>query len=1098
VPEGLGRAPSLPARLVSILYLSRWHIASLSLAAVATVLILQVLLRYPHPPGADGGQWLSIANEFRGQGVSRVGSLAYPPLYLLLLTGLVVAMGDPAAAIFASIAVVLAVLSLSSYASYHLVTGEPKGALVFQALISFSFVFFDMLSWGGYPSLLSIAFLCLALAFLHRASMPGAARREHVFLGIAGGLVFLTHPLSAVLFAIGASLYFVMVQLQRRDRGWFKASLLYTLPAFALLYLPYLALRWGGASGGGVGLPNYLIEQPVYSVGLAFYPLVPTELRRSFPFTNNFTVLLSIVLALLSLLPLPTLLHRKRILPGLAWLLRPLGHRRAARAYVLFVSSFIPPLLLPVVLWWRNLYTDYSRILFYLLLPLAAGLACLLERVARPGTIGELRVAAVRHLRLRSPKAKPASSSSLSRARVASRPRRIAAAAVPWVAIFVFLTLHSDYGLDYLRGASDYYIDFKDPADMDLARWVRENTAPDDLIALSPDWANQFKWLEGLSGRRALGYAEPRFLFYEREIQVNADIYRMFSQRYSVVGSGFEVSTAGASENSPFQIRFSVLDRRGAYPVLQLTDAGMQTVLGNGSGPFVSEFVERWVTVAGPGEIPAFADGAIVERATKDSPPIALRLEAGPTSTGAELAVREVSPREGFTGLFMTASSTGWPCSLRVSGSALEWGVKGEAGNCLVVRVTGSPAMDIELTGYSAKLLLRPDANGAATIRMEAPGALPGTVLPKEIVDSKELFEEHGISFAVVPALNIATLGMLQREYGFPLVYRNARHAVLRASPELAGAELELSSWIGNHSAPGETVLFAPRSGWHAETEVLRTALGRRPWPPVESGPVPSGRVGSDLHHMLSDRVVVEDAGLSIAFHGTPLGDESGLGVAVAEGGLLVPALDIPDTRTYVEWSGGGGIFLSEMVWGEAGVEPGTGPPGVFNRYVKDAPSVDLRRTSLVSGSGEIAYRSAPEGPGIAAYVLAISPVAPTCSIATSAVQVDMTMLVGGSCVGLRLSAPAGLEVQYVGDVVIIRLPVSAPGEARLRIERLDGGAGSPGAARAFEVRGLFDFLPARLVVVPAGEDAVGVRLAANFGAVKEFENSQYWVYRLW
>jgi hypothetical protein len=164
---------------------------------------------------------------------------------------------------------------------------------------------------------------------------------------------------------------------------------------------------------------------------------------------------------------------------------------------------------------------------------------------------------------------------------------------------------------------------------------------------------------------------------------------------------------------------------------------------------------------------------------------------------------------------------------------------------------------------------------------------------------------------------------------------------------------------------------------------------------------------------------------------------------------------------------------------------------------VKDTPAVDLRRGVSLDGGASIHYRSAPEGPGIAAYVVAVSPAAPVCGASAAGGELVWSVLIRGSCVDLRLTASTPLEIQYLGEVAILRLPVSAPGEVRLSVDLVAPGAPGGGKARAFEVRSLFASLNAALVVVPAGENETASRLEGSFGAVRGFENAAYWVYRI-
>lgn len=203
------------------------HIALISVLVLPTLIISLTLLALIgdgyFPPLNDPANWLKFAHGLLGwtYPLWEQTTLQYPPLFNAFLASLILLFGDSLVAVKFAGVLVAALLPISVYPLTKEVSGSGVAALAAVWLIAFHPIFHEMYGWGGYPNLLGLVFLMLAVYFLLKTHSD---ERLRYFVGavIFCSLVVLTHHLTTiVLFALALFLaaFFVFIFLFVRPRG---------------------------------------------------------------------------------------------------------------------------------------------------------------------------------------------------------------------------------------------------------------------------------------------------------------------------------------------------------------------------------------------------------------------------------------------------------------------------------------------------------------------------------------------------------------------------------------------------------------------------------------------------------------------------------------------------------------------------------------------------------------------------------------------------------------------------------------------------------------------------------------------------------------
>ncbi len=266
------------------LYLSRQRISALTIRlggdarfkGLAGILVIAVLLlvdkgptllAFAAPSGADPGNWLSLAWGLTGQG-ARLSDWAYPPFTFILLRGLLLVF-DPLLAL--KILGMFTWVALGWAFFFVLQSFTPRLPFLVRLGLGLMFIFCgyngEIFAWGGYPQLLGMAFLVLAIPFSELWLRGGHRRDGLVAISATGGVIFTHHMLAAIFpLLLGLVVVWTYFQVHKHPQLFFQRlkSLFFWDAVISLAALPvywkYFHLLAGNpANPGGFTLGSILL-----------------------------------------------------------------------------------------------------------------------------------------------------------------------------------------------------------------------------------------------------------------------------------------------------------------------------------------------------------------------------------------------------------------------------------------------------------------------------------------------------------------------------------------------------------------------------------------------------------------------------------------------------------------------------------------------------------------------------------------------------------------------------------------------------------------------------------------------------------------------
>ncbi|MCI4324418.1 MAG: hypothetical protein L3K00_00800 [Thermoplasmata archaeon] len=360
--------PSQNPRGVLAAALPEWPgvLMALLVAVSVAVLLEQIISVQPIPPGGDPGEWTSTALAYAGLPYpSWIIPGQYPPLLFPLL-GLLVRLGGGAAAgARAYVGVAAVLIGLSVYFLARGLTRRRSTAIIAEALVLMNPSLLQMFFWGAYPNLLGFVFLNLTLAFLVRYIRSRRPLHLVLFWSAAAAGV-LTHSLVGVI-ELGAVGLVLLMCLSLRI---VPRAILRSRAAIAGLAV------FVGSIGSYYLVTNLLhIHHPNYfqsgafayvknGLGAIFYLLVR-------PFVPAFR------------LPLATALPLLWIIVGVLTLyvlgMRLFWKERMTLGTMVTIGLALSATGLAAVGWELSVVTDYVRFGYFLVTPIALGLALFLD-----------------------------------------------------------------------------------------------------------------------------------------------------------------------------------------------------------------------------------------------------------------------------------------------------------------------------------------------------------------------------------------------------------------------------------------------------------------------------------------------------------------------------------------------------------------------------------------------------------------------------------------------------------------------------------------------------------------------------------------------
>jgi hypothetical protein len=221
-----------------------------ALVGVTTALaLLHFLVAGPIPSGGDPGNWLALAHDQLGYEVVTPG-VSYPPVFVTLLSALLIPL-DPVPAVVAAsiVARLVAVLAV-----FYVMKDSGSITALLTALVSAIAAFqLEAYAWGAYPQILGMG-LGLVGTYSVIRFMADRRRFDFVVALVAVAATALTHTLVAgalIVALLVASLHAAWVSSRIRE-GW-RTNLLFV---FMLVLVCSLPLLMGVIGGEGRAVMN--------------------------------------------------------------------------------------------------------------------------------------------------------------------------------------------------------------------------------------------------------------------------------------------------------------------------------------------------------------------------------------------------------------------------------------------------------------------------------------------------------------------------------------------------------------------------------------------------------------------------------------------------------------------------------------------------------------------------------------------------------------------------------------------------------------------------------------------------------------------------
>lgn len=289
------------------------------LACMATIAWRYWVLSAPGvPPGTDGGNWLGFGKDLLGTNV-KPGSVVYPPVVPLLVTGLAKALGPARGlALMSSLSAVAP--AVAAFVLLYWSGLRGGAAAILAAFLLPSSAISEVAAWSGFPQLLGTLFVLGNLWFLDRWLRGGG--RRHLVGGAMSGMLLLAVSHFDAVIGVFAACGVVVIHLLGPGRGGDVlrragisglVTLVFALPlapVYAHLVPAILSSRNTGPSITGLtlnDLPSRFTSSlggawPLWALGLILLPVAVWLNRRDrsplFTVTLGLAIGLALFLAL--------------------------------------------------------------------------------------------------------------------------------------------------------------------------------------------------------------------------------------------------------------------------------------------------------------------------------------------------------------------------------------------------------------------------------------------------------------------------------------------------------------------------------------------------------------------------------------------------------------------------------------------------------------------------------------------------------------------------------------------------------------------------------------------------------------------------------
>ncbi len=479
----------------------------LAIFCFALTFRVAVIFHNEYPPSSDIGFHGSIINLMLDSGTLpewndyHMGGepLATPVGFhffvsmLMLFSGMPVILAELVTAIFFS-----AIIVFPAYIVAKRIWKTPNSGYIAAFFASISALSFEMISWGGYTNVISLALIIMIFyVFLRENDNP---TNKHLIIGvILSGAMILTHAFSLSVFMPILAVYLVFLivgKLRKQQKMQIQNMLKFfviTISIGATLVSPWI-LRvmdfYLGASSQGA-LTGGLDNKEIIMANRTVEPVI----------------LLLIVV----------------VVPAL-FMLKYSRKRWVDKSSLLLFAWFLVPIVMTQG-YLFGIYTDYSRFMYFIDFPGIIIISAGLMYLNRYATLGINR-----YLKAQGKKIK-----------------KYLPIVTFVVAIFVFITasLWSIYPED-ARIRADYYTAVKQP-EVTALHWINLNTPEGSVIVADHllGW-----WVSGIAQRPTLSAAGLEFLVYSHELEVAQAAHLILDTNYQINNGLIQIN-----EDGPYQSR---------------------------------------------------------------------------------------------------------------------------------------------------------------------------------------------------------------------------------------------------------------------------------------------------------------------------------------------------------------------------------------------------------------------------------------------------------------------------------------------------------------------------------------------------------------
>ncbi len=440
-----------------------------------------IVFHNQYPPSSDIGFHGSIINLILDQGTLPTWNtyhmggeqLVTPPGFhffvsvLILLTGMRVTFAELVSAVFFSAAIVF-----PAYIVSKRIWKNPNTSLLAAFFAAISSLSIEMISWGGYPNIVSL-FLITAIIYLYLKDIDKPAFKHLLLGGLLFGALVITHTFSLSVFLPVLALYLVLLivgtignlkemRIQNMLRFFVVSAVLgivAVLPWILRVFNFYINTLPEGILTGGLDNRNLILANCKTD------PMV-------------LTLIIVVVPALIMLKD-----SRKRYFDT---------------SSLLLMAWFLVPIVMTQA-YLFGIYTHYSRFLYFIDFPGIIILSAILLYISRISNLAINRFVKIRWNRIK--KALPVIAFTII------------------IFSFIIFSSWSMFPHEGMKEAN-IYSTIQQPEATTL-EWIKNNTPKDSVIVADHlfGW-----WLSGIAERPTLSAASLEFLIYsnERAVAKNA------------------------------------------------------------------------------------------------------------------------------------------------------------------------------------------------------------------------------------------------------------------------------------------------------------------------------------------------------------------------------------------------------------------------------------------------------------------------------------------------------------------------------------------------------------------------------------------------